>query len=404
MKRSVLICALGLPLAAALLPGGVEAAATAKVGTQPNPALLLPLEEFSPVLLGIYRKVMNIEADIAEYSNKYGVDVSLAKAVCMYESGGNANLASSAGARGYFQVMPGTFRLMRVQSNIEAGIKYLGTLVKQFGREDYALAAYNGGPGRVARRRAMPLESLQYVIGIGTYRSALQAYEPTIRAYARQLETTTVREGDTWWTLAEQLRLPVVQLRLHNPFLAARPLRPGAVIVYPREPRDDLFDADERSLYRVRVGDNYLKVAYALGVDPSALREANNLWRLQSILPGTALTIPRDPDTTFSTYTVRGHDTVTQLAARLNVDPWWIVSDNYLWDEELGEGTLLRIRQAPTRVRAASAPRIRYHLVRRGETLGGIARRYGTTVRAVQSANAFGRRTHVRIGQRLRIP
>ena len=40
-------------------------------------------------------------------------------AVCLYESGGNANLTSRAGARGYFQVMPSTFRSLRVETNIE---------------------------------------------------------------------------------------------------------------------------------------------------------------------------------------------------------------------------------------------------------------------------------------------
>jgi soluble lytic murein transglycosylase-like protein len=96
---------------------------------------------------------MEIEDEIVRYSTKYGVDPSLARAVCMYESGGNANLTPAAGARGYFQVMPSTFRLMAVPTNIEAGIKYLGQLVHRFGQEDFALAAYNGGPGRVARGR-----------------------------------------------------------------------------------------------------------------------------------------------------------------------------------------------------------------------------------------------------------
>lgn len=99
----------------------------------------------------MYRKVMEIDDEIARYSNTYGIDPSLARAVCMYESGGNADVTSVAGARGYFPVMPATFRFMRVPTNIEAGIKYLSQLVKQFGREDSALAAYNGGPGRVAQ-------------------------------------------------------------------------------------------------------------------------------------------------------------------------------------------------------------------------------------------------------------
>jgi len=403
MRRSLLTHTLAALAATFSLVILLNSQATA-VEPQPS-ASLVPLDDLSPALLGIYRKVMAIEADIDTYAAKYGVSTALAKAVCMFESGGNANLASSAGAQGYFQVMPATFRLMRVGSNIEAGIKYLGSLVKQFGREDYALAAYNGGPGRVARGRAMPLESLQYVIGVGTYRSALATYEPSIRAYAGQLEVTTISEGDTWLSLSERLGLPIVQLRLHNPFLAARPLRPGATIVYPREPRQDLFDASERNLYRARVGDNYLKVAYALGVAPTVFRDANDLWRLQSILPGTTLTIPPDPDVTFTDYAVRGTETVSQVAMQVNVDPWWIIRDNYLWDEQLAGGTVLRIRRsAPPAAPARPAPVIRYHLVKRGDTLSAIARRYRTTVRAVQNANRLGRRTVVRIGQRLRIP
>ena len=62
-----------------------------------NSPALVPLDEFSPAFLGVYRKIMEIEGDIIKYSTKYGVDLSLARAVCMYESGGNANLTSGAG-------------------------------------------------------------------------------------------------------------------------------------------------------------------------------------------------------------------------------------------------------------------------------------------------------------------
>ncbi len=126
-------------------------------GTQAAFSAVLPLEEFSPAFLGVYRKVMEIEDEILEYADKYAVDPALARAVCMYESGGNANLSSSAGAQGYFQVMGPTFRSLRVETNIEAGIKYLSQQITRFDREDYALAAYNGGPSRVARGGAMPL-------------------------------------------------------------------------------------------------------------------------------------------------------------------------------------------------------------------------------------------------------
>lgn len=44
------------------------------------------------------------------------------------------------------------------------------------------------------------------------------------------------------------------------------------------------------------------------------------------------------------------------------------------------------------------------HVVRRGETLSGIARRYGVTVRAIAAANGIRNINRIRIGQRLVIP
>ena len=177
----------GSSLVGAAVPG------TAAPGVQTTSPAVLPIEEFSPGFLGVYRKVMEIEDEIVEDASKYGVDLVLARAVCMYESGGNANLSSSAGAQGYFQVMGPTFRSMRVRTNIEAGIKYLSQQIARFDREDYALAAYNGGPSRVARGGAMPLESLQYVLGVGHYRSVLRTHEASARAHAATLQLETVR-------------------------------------------------------------------------------------------------------------------------------------------------------------------------------------------------------------------
>ncbi len=366
-----------------------------------EPGPILTLQEFSPSFLGIYRKVMLIEDDIVKYSDKYGVDVTLAKAVCLYESGGNANLQSSAGANGYFQVMPATFRSMRVPSNIEAGIKYLGQLVKQLGREDYAIAGYNGGPGRVAGRRPMPLESLQYVIGVGSYRGVLKAYEPSVRMHAERLTLTELRQGEDWWALSQRLEVPVAQLRLHNPFLAARRLRAGYVVAYPPEPRDDVFEViNGTSRFKTGLGDNYLKVAFTLGVDLDLMRQANQLWRLQPPLHGTELVIPVDSKAEFTQYRVRAGEDIAQVATRMKADPWDIVRDNSVWNEELNEGMVLRIRRRPEPV----APAFQVHRVRRGETLAALASRYKTSVRDIQAANGLGRRTVIRIGQTLRIP
>jgi LysM repeat protein len=373
-----------------------------------NASALVPLDEFSPAFLGMYRKVVEIEGDIVRYSRKYGVDPSLARAVCMYESGGNADLTSGAGARGYFQVMPATFRFLRVPTNIEAGIKYLGQLIEQFGREDYALAAYNGGPGRVARGRAMPLESLQYVLGVGDYRSVLKMYAPSVRAHAAELGLATSRKGDDWWTLSRRLQVPLIQLRLYNPFLSDQRLsRATHLIAYPQHPVSGLFDVteDERLEYRARIGDNYINLAFAFGVNVDELRRANELWRLQLLRPDMVLTIPFDSTDTLIEHRVRVGEDLVVVAARLQADPWQLVRDNNLWDQDVRAGMVIRVRPTspPTRP-ASSRPTYRIHRVGRGENLTAIARRYGTTIAAIQSANALGRRTVIRIGQRLRIP
>jgi LysM repeat protein len=248
----------------------------------------------------------------------------------------------------------------------------------------------------------MRLESLQYVVGISAYRSVLKAYEPSIRAHAGQLRLTSVRAGEDWWALAQRLELPVVQLRLHNPFLAARPLRPGHVVAYPPAPRADVFEVSEDApRYLTRLGDNYLNLAFILGVSIDQLRDANRLWRLESLLPDLELTIPVGPSDTYTEYVVRAGDGLLALAAQFETDPWTIIRDNYLWDEQLLEGAVLRIRKAPP---PPPKPAYVTHVVRRGETLSGLAERYGTTVRILQSVNGLGRRTLVMIGQRLRVP
>jgi LysM repeat protein len=392
------------------------------------PATGTPLaaEAFSPAFLGMYRKLLEIDADIVRYANKYGVDPLLARAVCMFESGGNGQLTSGAGAHGYFQVMPSTFRLMKVETNVEAGIKYLSQMIKQFGREDYALAAYNGGPGRVAAERPMPLESLQYVLGVGHYRSVLKLHEPQVRAHAARLHLIRSHLGDDWWALSQQLQIPVIQLRLYNPFISDAALSRGLqLITYPDVALDDLVDvADDGSFtYRSRIGDNYINLAFAFGIDVDALRNENGLWRLQVLPAGMTLRFPQTRTEGFAEYTVREGEELDDVATRVGADPWQLVRDNSLWDQEVDPGMLLRVRRTPAPAPApaltpaparkvpaavpASAPpppRYRTHRVARGESLTSLARRYGTSISAIQRANGMGRRSSIRIGERLRIP
>jgi LysM repeat protein len=349
---------------------GAATAVLLLLGCTVTAAERLPLDDFSPGFLGIYRKVMEIEDDIRRHAERYGVDLDLARAVCMYESGGNPDLASHAGAQGYFQVMPATFRELKVATNIEAGVKYLGQLVRQFGREDRAVAAYNGGPGRVGRGGSLPLETLQYVIGVGEYRTLLKQHDASLRYHAAKLRLAPVRRGDDWLSLEQRLGLSALELRLHNPFLAQRTLREGQQIAYPPEPRAALVTAaDGRATYRMRLGDHYIQLAMTLGLEVEALRGENGLWHTQVVPPGLVLRLPTTPAAT-------PRPSVTGSAVE-------------------------HTRSAPAA--AASPAPLRVHRVQKGDTLAGLAQRYGTTVAALQRANDL-RHTRIQVGQSLRLP
>jgi len=389
-----------LTLAAVVVILGTSSPCLAEIHVQTvDDTHFLPVEEFSPAFLGIYRKVMEIEDEIRRHAESYGVDVDLAWAVCLYESGGNHSLNSRAGAQGYFQVMPATFRSLRVDTNIEAGVKYLSQMIERFDREDFALAAYNGGPGRVSRGRP-PLESLQYVLGVGHYRSVLKLHAGSIRHHAEQMSLVDVSEDDDWWSISERTGISILQLRLHNPFLSIRAFRSGQIMAVPPSPRTDLFSPTGDDIeYTARHGDNYFNLAFTVGVELDALRDANSLWRLQTLPAGQVLRIPLAWTGKYSEHRVEPGETLKTIADVRKSQPWRIIHDNGLfWDESVSPGTVLKIRP--------EAPKLAYitHRVASGDTLGAVASRYGTSVRSIQSANNLGRNTTIRIGQQLRIP
>ena len=80
----------------------------------------------------------------------------------MAESNFNPYAVSPAGARGIAQFMPGTAASYGLRdpfdapAAIDAQAHLVSDLIRQFGSESLALAAYNAGPGAVAACHCVP--------------------------------------------------------------------------------------------------------------------------------------------------------------------------------------------------------------------------------------------------------
>jgi len=112
-------------------------------------------------------------------------------------------------------------------------------------------------------------------------------------------------------------------------------------------------------------------IAKALGVPVSTLKAANpalrsSVWQGQKRIPrGFSLKVPR---------------------------------------AELPQPMQVALADVPKQHRHAKQTRDAYHVVRRGDTLSGIARRYGVRVSELQALNGLRSRHRIRAGQKLRLP
>ena len=124
---------------------------------------------------------------IALASAEHNIEPSLIRAVIFAESGFDSNAVSRAGAVGLMQIMPATAEYIARQrgiefsqnmllgpaTNIDFGAYYLARLLRRFGNQREALAAYNAGEGNVSNWRALDLERIpfretrNYVVRVG---------------------------------------------------------------------------------------------------------------------------------------------------------------------------------------------------------------------------------------------
>jgi len=143
----------------------------------------------------------SLEALVEQTARRHDVDVNLVRAMIRTESNNDPRAVSNKGALGLMQLMPFTARDLGVTNvfdpvqNVDGGVRYLKSLLTQFGGDlPLSLAAYNAGPGAVTRHGGIPpyRETQDYVKKIGNLYGSLrlQAQKPRFQGITRTVDET----------------------------------------------------------------------------------------------------------------------------------------------------------------------------------------------------------------------
>ncbi len=338
--------------------------------------------------------------------------------LALIESGYDPNAYSRAAAVGMWQFMSTTARAvgMRVDWWIDdrrdpakatdGAIRFLRDLQKQFGSVYLAAAAYNGGPGRVARGLTRFADELKGVVGDAMFFGL--AGQDYLRAETKNYVPQLIAAA----------------------LVAKRPERYDLVV--------DSLPPYGYDSARVEPGTSLAMVAVASGatveevryLNPSVLRGIappdGSLWvhvptGLADRTRAALDSMPAEEKRGFREVAVTGTTlTPTTLARREKVTvqqlQWFNPSLRTTKSGRLVSGQRLRIPAAHALQFARDLPDPgieRYgstaatlsnsvHLVRRGETISGLARKYGMSQAQLKSLNAI-KGSRLVVGQKLTV-
>lgn len=288
-----------------------------------------------------------------EALERYGVPLEL-KYLPVIESALNARATSRAGAAGLWQFMVPTGRLYGLEVNSlvderrdplkasDAAARYLRDLYNIYQDWHLVIAAYNCGPGNVAK-------ATRYAGGGKKDYWQIYPYLPS--------------ETRSYVPIFIAANYVMNYYREHN----MCPMQPTVTVA------TDTIMVDKRI--------NLQQVSELLNISLDELRFLNPQYR-QDIVPGNIKPYPLVlPFNQLSAY-IDNRDTIPlHRAAELVAN---------------------RAEVQPAQYNPSSDGRVTYYKVRSGDTLGGIAARYHCTVNQIKRWNGL-RGSMIRIGQRLKI-
>ncbi|MBI4238873.1 MAG: LysM peptidoglycan-binding domain-containing protein [Deltaproteobacteria bacterium] len=253
----------------------------------------------------------------------------------------------------------------------------------------------------VAGEEAAPIESVATTTSVASPapESSNRGLAPVIAAIEKRdeapvaatAEAYTVRRGDTLARIAKRTGVAVADLRRWNA------LETGEITI-----------GQSLRLTAASTGESVVVAAAATADgEPAAMNEST-----EGTAP-TGVEAPREPIKVVTaqrplptSYVVRSGDTLATVARRQGVT----VADLRRWNQLNNGGLKIgqRLRLSPTGNAArtaaptvASSARGATHLVRRGDTLGAIAKRYGVSLAELKTMNRLGKAGALRPGQKL---
>jgi len=211
-----------------------------------------------------------------------------------------------------------------------------------------------------------------------------------------KLDTYIVKKGDSLYSIAQKYNTTIGAIKAVNE-LTGNILQPGQII---KLPNFITFNPDPNSVivYRINKGDSLYSIAKRYGIDVEDIINYNQLANTilsvnqQILIPvNTTTEIGKEPDIN---YIVKRGDTLYNIAKRYNITPKELMEYNNLSSSLLNIGDTILIPQNEQYIN---------YFVKTNDTLESIAQNFNTTVEEIMRLNYLNT-PDVKIGQLLLIP
>ncbi len=184
-----------------------------------------------------------------------------------------------------------------------------------------------------------------------------------------------------------------------EPFLPTEPTATPA----PQEPEPTPEPGS--STYTVQPGDTLYGIAARFGTTVNELAALNNLSPDALLLAGQTLMVPATATNPPNVHIVQAGENLYRIALRYGITWQELAQLNGITDPTTLRAGQRLVLPAGTTGAPPSAPTgTRTHVVQSGDTLYGIAARYGVTVQALAQANGLTLYSLIYAGQTLIIP